>query len=175
MVSKVCSACDEMYTDAQRALAKEGVRALWERDWTLAVQAKQAAFRGLAQLHQAGVCRAAGAPGEEIARLQSAADQLRAAGALGGAVARDAAARAARALARATKDNDFIYHERVPERAALEPVPRAPIAKALPPPPAFASASKGKRPTVCPPVPVPPRHCSSPLVDAQICSRGWCR
>lgn len=56
-----------------------------------------------------------------------------------GAAAREAGGRAARALAAAVKDNDFIYHERVPERAALEPVPRAPVAKPLPPPPAFAS------------------------------------
>lgn len=45
--------------------------------------------------------------------------------------------RATRALASASKDNDFIYHERVPERAVLEPVPRAPIAKALPLPASF--------------------------------------
>lgn len=33
MVAKVCSQCDELYTDALRSLQKEGVKALWERDW----------------------------------------------------------------------------------------------------------------------------------------------
>lgn len=70
MVSKVCSACEEMYTDALRAMQKDSVKALWEREWLPAAQAKQAAFRGLTQHHQAAVCRAGKAVGEEIARLQ---------------------------------------------------------------------------------------------------------
>lgn len=70
MVSKVCSACEEMYTDALRSLQRESVRTLWDREWIPAAQAKQAAFRGLAQYYQAAVCRANKAVGEEIARLQ---------------------------------------------------------------------------------------------------------
>lgn len=70
MVSKVCAACEDMYGEALRALSRDSVRALWERDWLPAVRAKQASFQGLAQAHQAAVCRAAGTTGEEIARLQ---------------------------------------------------------------------------------------------------------
>lgn len=49
-------------------------------------------------------------------------------------------ARAARHLAEASKDNDFIYHERVPEARALEPVARAAVAQALAPPPRWGAA-----------------------------------
>lgn len=142
-VAKVCAQCEELYTDALRALQKEQLKPLWEREWIATVTAKVAAFRGLAQYHQAAACRAAGAVGEEIARLQAAAEGLRAAERAlqpaGGQRLRDAAARAQRRLADATRDNDFIYHERVPEAAQLEPVARAAVAQPLPPPARWAS------------------------------------
>ncbi|XP_072929471.1 programmed cell death 6-interacting protein [Epargyreus clarus] len=141
MVAKVCSQCEELYTDALRALQKDAVKPLWDRDWIPLVTAKQSAFRGLTQYYQAQVCRANKAVGEEIARLTLATELLAGAGGLAGGVAGagvapllDAAARAARQRAAALRDNDFIYHERVPEPRALEPVPRAPVAKPLPPP-----------------------------------------
>lgn len=117
---------------------------------------KQHAFRGLTQYYQAQVCGANKAVGEQIARLQAALDALAAAGIVPGASAGgaragadplgDACARAARALAAARRDNDFIYHERVPELQALEPVPRAPIAKPLPPPARWSTTDTGNAP-----------------------------
>lgn len=50
-----------------------------------------------------------------------------------GSPAAEVGVKAARQLAAAERDNDFIYHERVPEARALEPVSRAPVASALPP------------------------------------------
>ncbi|KAJ8724698.1 hypothetical protein PYW08_016172 [Mythimna loreyi] len=135
MVAKVCAQADELYTDALRAMQKEQLKSLWERDWLTVMQSKQLMFRGLAQLYQAGVCRANKSVGEEIARLQLADELLKAAQArAAGSFAAEQATRAARQLASARKDNDFIYHERVPEPSALEPVARAAIAKALEPP-----------------------------------------
>ncbi|KAI5634437.1 BRO1-like domain-containing protein [Phthorimaea operculella] len=140
-IAKVCASCEEMYTDAMRAMNKEQLRALWDREWLPTLHAKQHAFRGLTQLYQAAVCGTSGAVGEQIARLQIAVDALKAAGAgpagAGGRLAgvqplADAAARATRQLADAMKDNDFIYHERIPDAAQLEPVQRVAIAKALP-------------------------------------------
>ncbi|CAH0673747.1 unnamed protein product [Spodoptera exigua] len=142
MVAKVCAHCEELYTDALRAMQKEQLKALWDRDWLPAMASKQAAFRGLAQLYQSQVCRANKAVGEEIARLQLAEEQLRAAcqRAAGAGLLADQLTRASRQLASARKDNDFIYHERVPEPAALEPVARAAIAKPLEPPARWGSA-----------------------------------
>ncbi|CAH2085902.1 unnamed protein product [Euphydryas editha] len=137
MVAKVCAQCEELYTDALRLLQKDALRSLWEREWIPTVQAKQSTFRGLTQYYQAQVCRAQKAVGEEIARLTLAAELLR--GARPGSPAADAAVRAARQLAAAVRDNDFIYHERVPDARALEPVGRAPVATALPPQPRWGS------------------------------------
>ena len=37
-----------------------------------------------------------------------------------------------KALTEAKKDNDFIYHERVPDVKMLEPIGKAPLAKIMP-------------------------------------------
>ncbi|XP_038221651.1 programmed cell death 6-interacting protein-like [Zerene cesonia] len=142
MVAKVCAQCEELFTDALRSMQKDALKNLWERDWLSTISTKQAIFRGLTQYYQAQVCRANKSVGEEIARLQVASAELRAApsGAGGGRVG-DVAARAARQLAAAQRDNDFIYHERVPEPRALDPVPRAPVAKPLAPPPRWGAAA----------------------------------
>ncbi|KAG6448193.1 hypothetical protein O3G_MSEX005360 [Manduca sexta] len=146
MVAKVCAQCEELYTDVLRVVQKDTLKPLWDRDWIPALSAKQMAFRGLAQFYQSLVCRANKAVGEEISRLQVAVECLRgsASRAAPGACARlqEHATRAARHLADAVRDNDFIYHERVPESAQLEPISRAAIAKPLPPPDRWAPAGK---------------------------------
>ncbi|KAI8421343.1 hypothetical protein MSG28_008358 [Choristoneura fumiferana] len=147
MVARVCGQCEELYTDAARLMAREPQRALWDRDWPALVAAKQQAFRGLAQLYQSLVCRANKAVGEEIARLQVAVDQLRAAASRlpQAPLLADQLTRATRHLAEANKDNDFIYHERVPDARQLEPVGRAAVAKALPVPARWTAAPPAGR------------------------------
>ncbi|XP_052739941.1 programmed cell death 6-interacting protein [Bicyclus anynana] len=130
MVAKVCSQCEELFMDAVRSMQKDGQRALWDRDWIPAIQAKQQIFRGLTQYYQAQVCRANKAVGEEIARLQIASELLKSM--REGSPVYELGAKAARQLAAAIRDNDFIYHERIPEARTLEPVSRAPVAQALP-------------------------------------------
>lgn len=51
--------------------------------------------------------------------------------------------RAQRNLTEAKKDNDFIYHERIPDVKSLEPVKRANVAKLLPLPEIFSLNFKG--------------------------------
>lgn len=51
--------------------------------------------------------------------------------------------KASRALADAKKDNDFIYHERIPDYKNLPPVSKAAIAKALPLPARLSQNFKG--------------------------------
>ena len=52
--------------------------------------------------------------------------------------------KAQRSLAEAQKDNDFIYHERVPEVKSLEAVGKAPLAKIAPMPERLSNSFKGK-------------------------------
>lgn len=46
-------------------------------------------------------------------------------------------------LNEAKKDNDFIYHERIPDAKHLEPIPKAVVAKPTPLPSKFSSKFKG--------------------------------
>lgn len=143
MVAKVCAQCEELYVDALRAMLKENPKSLWEKDWIPNVQAKQMAFRGLAQYYQSLVCRANKAVGEEIARLQFAVDQLKGAQSrLSPSYLQEQASKAARNLQEAMKDNDFIYHERIPDLKQLELISKAAIAKPLPPQEKWGSGGK---------------------------------
>lgn len=58
-------------------------------------------------------------------------------------LAADMIAKATRQIAEATKDNDFIYHERIPDTKSLTPIGRAVLAKPLPLAPRLSSNFKG--------------------------------
>lgn len=77
--------------------------------------------------------------------FQSAIEYLKAAQTRSGkpGVTADIIAKAERHLKEALKDNDFIYHERIPDAKSLTPVGRAPLAKAQPVPPRLSSNFKG--------------------------------
>ena len=51
--------------------------------------------------------------------------------------------KAQRSLTEAQKDNDFIYHERVPETKSLEALGKAPLAKISPMPERLSNSFKG--------------------------------
>jgi programmed cell death 6-interacting protein len=46
-------------------------------------------------------------------------------------------------LVESKKDNDFIYHERVPDAKSLPAIGKAPLAKLLPIPDKMGQSSKG--------------------------------
>ncbi|GBP47436.1 Programmed cell death 6-interacting protein [Eumeta japonica] len=135
MIAKVAAQCDEFYTDALRSLSKDSMKPLWDREWIPTVTAKQLAFRALAQYHQSLVCRQNKAIGEEIARLQLAVELLKSAQSRIGSSSffQEQLAKAQRNLNEVNKDNDFIYHERIPEASRLEPIARVAVAQPLPP------------------------------------------
>lgn len=51
--------------------------------------------------------------------------------------------KAERALSEANKDNDFIYHERIPDPKTLSPIPKAALAKPIPLPLHMSANFKG--------------------------------
>lgn len=133
MVSKVAAHCEELYSDATRALSKEPSRALWEKDLLAAATAKTAIVRGVAQYYGGLSCGAEQLYGEEIARLRLASSLLetvRAKPDMG--LYAELRARCERRLAAAVRDNDFIYHDRVPEAQQLSALPRTAVVKPLP-------------------------------------------
>ncbi|KAF0296691.1 Programmed cell death 6-interacting protein [Amphibalanus amphitrite] len=119
IIAKLCAQCDDYYSESLKAMQRESGEE-----------------SGLAEYYQSRVCNANKAVGEEIARLQHAESLIRSSATRAGDVPAWGvyAARAQQALASAKKDNDFIYHERVPDVKALAPIGKAAIAKLLPAP-----------------------------------------
>lgn len=144
IIAKLCSQCSEYYAEALNAMQKESVRQIWDREWVPLVAGKQSAFAGLAHYFQSIVCKNSKAVGEEIARLQKAIELLKAGQTRSGkpALFQEYIVKSERALTEANKDNDFIYHERIPDPKSLQPVPRAALAKQIPLPQHFSSNFK---------------------------------
>ena len=136
VIAKLCAQCDDYYSESLKALQRETVKSLWEREWLSTVALKQTLYQGLAEYYQSRVCNTNKSVGEEISRLQQAESLIRSATTRAGDVPAWGVyvVRAQQALASAKKDNDFIYHERVPDPKALAPVGKAAIAKLLPAP-----------------------------------------
>ena len=68
IVAKLCSQCDDMFSNVMRSMQKEDVRSLWDSDWLPNISGKQALYKGLAQYFQSKVAAENKEIGEEIAR-----------------------------------------------------------------------------------------------------------
>lgn len=139
IIAKVSYQCYEFYEDAMKQMQKEHVKTLFEKEWMMTVSSKQAAFQAIAEYHQSAVCKAKKDVGEELARLQHALELIKTAETRGGYVFsfKDYINRITRAHEEARKDNDFIYHARIPDVKNLTPIGKATLAKPLPVPDRF--------------------------------------
>ena len=133
IIAKLAGHADDLFAEVMKLMQKESVRTLWDKDWLPIISGKQAFYNGLSQYHQSRVCNADKSVGEEIARLQYSIELITAcqtrAGFSGLCGAGDWIKRANRALTDAKKDNDFIYHERIPDVKNLSSIGRAPVVK----------------------------------------------
>ena len=133
IVAKLSGHADDLLAEVMKWMQKESVRTLWDREWLPIISGKQAFYNGLSQYHQSKVCNTNKSVGEEIARLQhcielfTACQQRSGLSSLCGA--NDWIKRANRALTDAKKDNDFIYHERIPDVKNLTAIGRASVVK----------------------------------------------
>ena len=134
IIAKLAGHADDLFAEVMKLMQKESVRTLWDKDWLPIISGKQAFYNGLSQYHQSRVCNADKSVGEEIARLQYSIELITAcqtrAGFSGLCDAADWIKRANRALTDAKKDNDFIYHERIPDVKNLSSIGRAPRSEA---------------------------------------------
>lgn len=133
VIAKIAAQCDDLYADALKQMQKDSVRSLWDRDWIPIVAAKQAVYHALAEYHQSLVAKSQKNVGEELARLTNALELIRNAETRAGTAynVKDITNKIQRSYDEAKKDNDFIYHERVPDIKSLQVIGKAVIAKPL--------------------------------------------
>ncbi|CAG5134687.1 unnamed protein product, partial [Candidula unifasciata] len=134
MIAKLAYQTSELYSDAMKLMQLGSIRELWPRDWLLIVVMKQAAFHGMSEYYQSCVAQQSKSYGEEIARLQHAKELLNASKTRGGStfIFQQEQGRVDRALETALKDNNFIYHDKIPDLKTLQPIGKAVVAKAAP-------------------------------------------
>lgn len=140
IIARVASQCEEYYMDALKHLPILKLAGI-EKDWSSIFSMKQSVFTGIAEFHQANVCQSKKDFGQVVARSQKADECLKLAQSKGGMffanVYKNFLARAQRVLEESKKDNDFIYHARVPEEKALEPIGKASLVQPTPLPTKF--------------------------------------
>ncbi|XP_076302882.1 programmed cell death 6-interacting protein-like protein AliX [Lasioglossum baleicum] len=144
IIAKLAAQAEELYVDALKLFQKEIFRAFWDKEWVPLIAGKQAGYRAMTEFYQSLVCKNNKLIGEEIARLEHAVELFKAAQQRSNKpyLFQDYANRAQRNLTEVKKDNDFIYHERIPDIKSLEPVGKASVAKLIPMPEVFSSNFK---------------------------------
>lgn len=134
VIAKLASQAEELYADALKLFQKEIFRSFWDKEWIPLITAKQTGYRAMAELYQSSVCKNNKWIGQEITRLEHSVDLFKAAQSRSNksSLFEEYATRAQRRLNEVRKDNDFIYHERIPDIKNLEAIGKLNIAKLLP-------------------------------------------
>jgi programmed cell death 6-interacting protein len=134
IVAKLASQCEELYSEVLKAMQKDNLKTLWDKEWIPVVAGKQAGLHGITVLYQSLVDRSNKRIGEEIARLQKTIELFKAAQTRSGKITlyEEYAKKAQRHLVEAKKDNDFIYNAVIPDVSTLDSCGKAVLAKYLP-------------------------------------------
>lgn len=153
MLAKLASQSAFLYTQAAETAQEYVGKGFFEKVWSIVVQAKASHMSSVASYHQAIADAESNSPGVAIARLRLA-EKLSAAAvtwaksfpssvpANSNLTSEDGAslmelikrhqAVVQEKLATLIKDNDFIYHQPVPNEAGLTVIPKLAFAKAIP-------------------------------------------
>ena len=139
VIAKIANQCEEYYADVLRQI--QIVKFNADKDWLSVVSVKQAAFHGIAEYYQSIVCLQNKDFGEQISRLQKSVECLKGAESRGtlnfNQIFREHLNKANILLEEAKKDNDFIYHAKVPDYKSLASIGKAALAKPSPVPQRF--------------------------------------
>ncbi|UYV60545.1 PDCD6IP, partial [Cordylochernes scorpioides] len=146
ILAKVASQCEDLYGDALKQMQRDAIKSIWDKEWLPVVASKRALYGAMAQYFQSLVNKAAKDIGEELARLQHALELIKVAESKGGPNfnGKDYALRIRQAHESAQKDNDFIYHARIPDIKALTPIGKAVLARPTAMPERFSSNFNGE-------------------------------
>lgn len=134
VIAKLACQNEEMYADVLKAMQKDALKALWDKDWIPIIAGKQAGFHGLTMLYQSAVYNSTKKIGESIAALQKAVELFKASQTRSGkpTLFDEYSKKAQRNLVEAKKENDFIYNATIPSADSLESSGKFQLAKALP-------------------------------------------
>lgn len=137
LLVKIAAQCGDFYQEAVKQMSREVIKGLWDKEWIPMMNGKMMAFQGLSQYHQSRQNNEKKEIGEELCRLaealrlcQQSQSYFTTAGTPNAFKAEMAIIQKAYDLAK--KDNDFIYHERIPDLRTLPALDRAVLAKTLP-------------------------------------------
>ncbi|KAL2080408.1 hypothetical protein ACEWY4_024201 [Coilia grayii] len=129
IIAKLANQAADFYGDAfKQCQYKENL----PKEVLPVLAAKHCMMQATAELHQATLANQKKRFGEEIARLQHAAELTKTVASRYDEYVnvKDLSERINKALTAAKKDNDFIYHDRVPELKDLEHIGKATLVKA---------------------------------------------
>ncbi|KAF2656868.1 vacuolar protein-sorting protein-like protein bro1 [Lophiostoma macrostomum CBS 122681] len=153
LLAKLASQAAFLYTQAVEGVQENVTKAVFEKVWLLVCQIKANYMASVAQYYQALADNDANSHGISIARLTvaeiNAKDANRIANAFPSSVPTNSnlttetgpilaemtkkhVANVQERLAEYSKDNDYIYHQGVPNEASLTQIPKLPAAKAIP-------------------------------------------
>ncbi|XP_060678873.1 programmed cell death 6-interacting protein isoform X3 [Hemiscyllium ocellatum] len=136
IIAKLANQAADYYGDAfKQCQFKENLPKYFYFQEVLPVlAAKHCMMQANAEYHQSVLAKQQKKFGEEISRLQHASDLVKTIGSRYDEYinVKDLSDKIARALTAAKKDNDFIYHDRVPDVKDLDPVGKATLVKPTP-------------------------------------------
>lgn len=141
-LSKLASQCSDYYSESYKLI--QIVKSIWpEKEWFNQIYAKQLAYSAISDFHQSAVAGPAKKFGEEIAWLMHAIESFKQAEAKSALseFLQTYQKKIIRRHEEAVKENDFIYHARVPEYRLLDSVDRFSLVKPAPIPTKFLPES----------------------------------
>lgn len=137
-ISKVASQCSDYYNECHKLIQVS--KSIWpQKEWINHIQAKQLIYNAVSDYHQAAVAKTAKKYGEEISWLKHSIELFEQAQAKETQpdFVKQYQKKAVRRCEEAIKENDFIYHARVPEYRLLNAVERFSLVKPAPMPTKF--------------------------------------
>jgi len=132
-IAKLVKQCSDFYAEAMKDVQAENLKDL-QKAWLPNLAGKQALFHALSEYHRGESDLADQKIGESLARFGKALDLIKTAEQRGGKELnlKTYASRIQAAYEKAKKDNEFVYHERVPEYKNLPVIEGASLAKVTP-------------------------------------------
>lgn len=130
IISKLAAQCADFYSEAMKSIQSDNLRDL-QKQWMPTLAGKQALHQAMAEYHKSVHENTQKNIGEELSRLGHSMELLKIADQRGGKEinVKPNLQLIQTALDKAKRENDYVYHDRVPEYKSLPLLDRAAAAK----------------------------------------------